>query len=203
MITAKAAHVDGAPTLDVQRNKNNVAMYYQRFAISKAADYGDPLFQAKLWILALGGEIGELANLTKKWLGHSHTLGRDKVKDELSDCFWYVAVLCDLIDANFNTFIREAVIVPTAQDTRIRTLNYCLALQTAQGVAASVALYTDKMDSMEVTLRSPLQRIGALLIKLTEEHSFTLEDVLLHNVIKLNARYPQGFSAERSINRAN
>lgn len=170
MNTVRTAHNDG-PLSDGQWNKHNVGMYYQRFAITKAADYGDPLAQAKLWVLALGGEIGELANLTKKWIGHSHPLTRDKVKDEISDCLWYVAVLCELIDVKFHIFITEPVLVPTGKTQEVRSLNYCLALQIAHGVAANVALY--------------------------------LEDVLLHNVEKLNARYPQGFSPERSVHRVN
>lgn len=175
---------------------------YQTWAITKAADYGDPDFQARLWVLALGGEIGEVANLVKKWLGHTHPLDQEKLSDELGDCFWYVACLCALVELRFDALPYSPVTVPSRQDPEHFTLQACFALQAAQGVAALIAQHAEKPESFASSLVSPLQRIAVLLRMIGETHGFKLEDLLNQNVVKLNKRYPGGFSAERSLNRA-
>lgn len=47
------------------------------------------------WSLAIAGEAGELANLTKKVFVHGHPYDPDKVIDELGDILWYIAVYAD------------------------------------------------------------------------------------------------------------
>ena len=43
--------------------------------------------------LGLAGESGEVADHIKKYIGHGHELDREKLKKELGDVLWYVAVL--------------------------------------------------------------------------------------------------------------
>lgn len=45
--------------------------------------------------LGLAGEAGEVADLVKKHLGHGHEWDHDRVKKELGDVLWYVAVLAN------------------------------------------------------------------------------------------------------------
>lgn len=47
------------------------------------------------WALGLAGEAGEVADLFKKVIFHKHDLDLDKVKKELGDVAWYLAVLSD------------------------------------------------------------------------------------------------------------
>ncbi len=79
-------------------------------------------------VMGLCGESGEVIDLVKKHIFHSHELNRDKLIDELGDVAWYIAECAYALD------------VP-------------------------------------------------------------LEDVLSRNIEKLKARYPDGFSIEKSINR--
>lgn len=69
---------------------------YQKAALRTArvneADKCDPLDLARD-ALGVAGEAGEVADLVKKVVGHGHDLDRDKVKKELGDVLWYVAVL--------------------------------------------------------------------------------------------------------------
>lgn len=51
------------------------------------------------WSLAIAGEAGELANLTKKVFVHGHPYDRDRVIDELGDILWYIAVYGEAIGA--------------------------------------------------------------------------------------------------------
>lgn len=49
------------------------------------------------WSLALAGEAGELANLTKKVFIHGHAYNPDKVIEELGDILWYIAVYANTL----------------------------------------------------------------------------------------------------------
>ena len=45
--------------------------------------------------LGLSGETGELNDILKKWVFHGHELNIEKVKKEISDVLWYVALMCE------------------------------------------------------------------------------------------------------------
>jgi hypothetical protein len=81
------------------------------------------------------------------------------------------------------------------------TFNLCLTMQSAQSVAASVALYAVDLPGLRNMLLSSLQRIAVAMRVVLEQHNLSLASVLSHNMTKLNARYPQGFSVERSLHR--
>ncbi|MGB7206080.1 MAG: MazG nucleotide pyrophosphohydrolase domain-containing protein [Anderseniella sp.] len=181
---------------------SSVVEIYQEFAIGKAASYSDDDFQCQLWIAALGGEIGEIANLCKKWLGHGHELDIAKLSDELGDTFWYVACLCELVELDFADFVekRRRVSLPASVGITVDSLALILHAQASQGVMASVATYLASVDAGDI-LYSSLQRITAALCALAKVHDLTIDEVLVSNIEKLNARYPGGFSVDRSINR--
>lgn len=98
---------------------------YQNEVMRTAATDKDPTLQLAVLALGVAGEAGEVADLIKKHVGHSHELDRFKLAKELGDVLWYVA-----------------------------------ALAQAAG--------------------------------------FTLDDVAKGNVMKLRARYPNGFTVEAS-----
>lgn len=93
---------------DLEDGRKNYALWksamtldeYQRSALRTATvDPKDPLCHLGLARDALGiaGEAGEVADLVKKHIGHGHALDADKVKKELGDVLWYVAVLSERI----------------------------------------------------------------------------------------------------------
>src|SRR4051812_33104077 len=51
------------------------------------------LFDTLVWGLGLTGEAGEVADLLKKGIGHSHGVDKDKLCKELGDVMWYVGAL--------------------------------------------------------------------------------------------------------------
>ncbi len=71
---------------------------YQQLALRTAGNHGD--FDRTLMYTALGlnGEAGEVAEKIKKAFFHGHDLDRDKLKKELGDVLWYVAVMADALD---------------------------------------------------------------------------------------------------------
>lgn len=44
--------------------------------------------------LGLSGEAGEVADLIKKGIFHQHGIDKEKLKNELGDCLWYITALC-------------------------------------------------------------------------------------------------------------
>ena len=45
--------------------------------------------------LGLSGEVGELNDMIKKAVFHSHPIDRDHVCKEIGDVLWYVALMCE------------------------------------------------------------------------------------------------------------
>ena len=45
--------------------------------------------------LGLSGEVGELNDMIKKAIFHSHPIDRMKVEKEIGDIIWYVALMCE------------------------------------------------------------------------------------------------------------
>lgn len=75
---------------------------YQKACLRTATVAMDEKTMHLTWSLALAGEVGELANLTKKTFLHGHPYDPEKVKDELGDILWYVAVYAQSIGADLN-----------------------------------------------------------------------------------------------------
>ena len=69
---------------------------YQQHALRTAtvddSDLCEPLGLARD-ALGIAGEAGEVADLVKKFVGHGHALDGEKVKKELGDVLWYIAVI--------------------------------------------------------------------------------------------------------------
>ncbi len=75
---------------------------YQTAAARTLIDEPDHQFTGNelmlMWCgLGLGGESGEILDLLKKGICHSHGLDRDKLVKELGDCLWYLSGICTLI----------------------------------------------------------------------------------------------------------
>lgn len=45
--------------------------------------------------LGLSGEVGETNDMIKKWIYHGHDMDEVKLKKELGDIMWYVAMMCE------------------------------------------------------------------------------------------------------------
>lgn len=48
--------------------------------------------------LGLSGEVGELNDMIKKFIFHRHRLEMEKVKKEIGDIMWYIAMMCESFD---------------------------------------------------------------------------------------------------------
>jgi NTP pyrophosphatase (non-canonical NTP hydrolase) len=131
--------------------------------------------------LGLVGEIGEIADLIKKRKYQGHVVPSARVLEEIGDALWYAAVYLD-------AFGRELNAVPSPW----------------WGTAESLVLSTAEMMA---NIRDPDMAEGAALYFVDQLAALavleggTIEDVAAANIAKLRARYPEGFSEERSRNR--
>jgi NTP pyrophosphatase (non-canonical NTP hydrolase) len=67
---------------------------YQRFVKQVQKKFKDPKDALAVWGLGLSGEAGDAAGCIKKTLFHDNdqTLG---IKENLGDCLWYIAAICN------------------------------------------------------------------------------------------------------------
>lgn len=82
---------------------------YQQLALRTAGHHGDLERTLLYTTLGLNGEVGETAEMVKKAFFHGHELDRDKLKKELGDVLWYVAVMADALDMTLEEIARENV----------------------------------------------------------------------------------------------
>ena len=75
---------------------------YQRNARKTADIYGFSMNQLAILSLGIAGEAGEVADYTKKVVGHGHTLDRDRYIKELGDVLWYVAMIAEILEVKLS-----------------------------------------------------------------------------------------------------
>lgn len=56
----------------------------------------------KMTSMGLAGETGEVCDLLKKYLYHSHELDMEKMHNELGDVLWYLAAMCNALDISLD-----------------------------------------------------------------------------------------------------
>lgn len=59
--------------------------------------------------LGLAGESGEVCDLIKKALFHGHGLHAEKIKEELGDVLWYVAMIATTMGMSLNEIAEENI----------------------------------------------------------------------------------------------
>lgn len=117
---------------------------------------------------------------------------KEHVIKELGDCMWMIAEICDAIsDFRFEEVVNESYVYASKnKDDAI--MEICGMIQkTYQGHAVD----TDNLFSCLCAIENYLEK----KIKSMEAD---INAVLETNISKLRNRYPEGFSEDRSLNRA-
>lgn len=60
-------------------------------------------------VMGLCGESGECIDLVKKYRFQGHRLDREKLKDELGDVLWYVAITCQALGVTLDDVMEHNV----------------------------------------------------------------------------------------------
>jgi len=152
--------------------------------------------------LGLIGESGELVDLVKKYLfqsGKNSPVPVDAITKELGDILWYCAELCEGLGVQFKEMcpIVEAVSCEW-NERRAEKIAICLSKD-------AINAYNDYILSIRPNEPEKISYlISDILIRVSWFASMigkSLSDIADANIAKLEARYPNGFEAERSMKR--
>ena len=164
---------------------------YQQACLRTWRGDGSTMDQLKNCGLGLG-EIGELQNVIKKHVYHGHNLSRDDIIDEAGDLCFYIAVTGHLVNADAKLFGRYD------RDTGHNRVDMLLMIGKEVGFAQG---YLSKKYYIEAEIAMSLRMIWCGISSLLYTMNIDIDEVMEHNIAKLKARYPDGFSEERSRNR--
>lgn len=81
---------------------------YQKLAMRTAGD-DDAQYLLENGVMGLNGEAGECIDIVKKWHYQGHELDTKKLKDELGDVLWYVAITAAGIGAELNDIMQHNI----------------------------------------------------------------------------------------------
>lgn len=147
------------------------------------------------WSMGIVGEIGEFIEATNE---------EDELK-EIGDLFWYAAVMASDANLQFDLVLDEA-----HKKFIIKKREY---VRDKVKVLEKSAWYLDEwkkmcchghgIDSEKVWFQLS-DLISDCMVLVEPKMNFKLysEDIMEKNIEKLKARYPDGFSTEASLNRA-
>jgi len=174
---------------------------YQKLAMTTCGThaYQDLLVMAGMGLV---GEAGEVIDIAKKVCFHGHHFDCDKMSKEIGDVLWYTAAYSYATGIELD--LPEEEKSQPGKDTLILDLQrYSLVLSTTIGTLSSITgsiIFQDRPFDA-ASARIFLCRVILLLMLFAELCGKTLEEIMEENIAKLKARYPEGFSTERSINR--
>lgn len=135
-------------------------------------------------IFGLVGEFGELCDLYKKIWFHGHPEDREHILKECGDVLWYLALYCRCRGLTISTYGElQYSSVKIALTLAMYRLLQLLSPDGADEMTAARDLYRD----IDFVIRC---------------NGSSIEEVLDMNIAKLSARYPDGFSTEASLYRA-
>lgn len=153
-------------------------------------------------MMGMAGEVGEVLDILKKIRFHGATGLEDKLREELGDVLWYT----------FNLYSHRK----DGRGTRFETpLEAALAMQgrmneafdrsidetdSASDPACIARLMYREASMFDMSSGIFMAHLVVLLCDLMRLGS--VEDIMSRNVAKLRRRYPQGFSTEASMARA-
>ena len=172
--------------------------------LNPALSHDDVIYNCAFGII---GEAGEVTDFLKKQLFHGmrplaeivfDTMVRAKIKDELGDLCWYIAVLS-------HTFARPQGHID--QDSVAFFLEEEILLLSSRVGDLSESVRASKFDDQEdhdeaykeETVHALHNHLGELLGSVVDLSSFfglSLDDILTYNVEKLKARHPEGFTSQ-------
>lgn len=149
------------------------------------------------WALGLVGETGEVVDLIKKHIGHSHPLDRAKLVKELGDVEWYMEAIRQACKLTRDNGIPAYVVL-----SKFPEVDECReALYLATEVGKLVFYFAEPLKPYPQTLEKRLYGIDANLASVYHRFGITREEALEANIAKLTERYPNGFNTADSINR--
>jgi NTP pyrophosphatase (non-canonical NTP hydrolase) len=148
-------------------------------------------------IYGLVGEFGEAIEIAKKYFNHNKPLDRNALIDEFGDWLWYYVVECKIrlnhqlsdIDGKSDAWLHPNI------NANI------LAYQITFGAYCELVFdqaFIGKIDkNHSLAMLSKMDDILLIVLRIFRNLDITIDEVMQHNIDKLQKRYPSGFSYEK------
>ncbi len=140
--------------------------------------------------LGLIGEAGEVADLVKKSIERTQPVDREAMVKELGDVLWYtvakIVKVFGALDSNRETF-----------DLEIHTDEELVILLCSSAFSLGQAKYPFETVNPEARIWAAVREFGLRMTPTAD-----MSEIMQANVDKLRKRYPNGFSAEASVAKA-
>ncbi len=148
-------------------------------------------------------EIGELADSIKKHVIYEKQLDCENVVEEVGDTFWYVAVALNNLEIRINiTSMPEYA----GEMSRVDTLQHAALMASYEigNAVNSIEWYARSGDLSMLTreMSEVTRRLTQHLIVLCWAADVNVAECLTKNIAKLKARYPEKYSNEDALARA-
>ena len=169
---------------------------YQELAMrtsNKELDKGEHVINGAL---GLCGEAGELMRAVRA----KHSAGYvDNVLDEVGDVCWYLAELCTALGVHLGeVFPSESSVLLEMSDIEAADAIAMLAAKIADAVKKA---YMQGHHFDRAYIKEQMEGIAYGIEVIAAYKWVHMPKIMERNIEKLKKRFPDGFSAERSINR--
>lgn len=127
---------------------------------------------------------------------------------EVGDCFWMIAEICDAIEVGIDKVFEHAkgMIAKDVPSKVVELEDLAYLFETVQKVYQGHAINVVKKVGITETLARVVAKLKQLVRVKNWDDGFDIDIevgiIMQMNINKLKTRYPEGFSAEKSLNRA-
>lgn len=154
-------------------------------------------------VMGLSGESSELLEIGLDLRLLTNTEGRKKFHerniDELGDCLWYARETADSIERT----IKALIDIPIEYE-KVYSLNESNLMISINSGKLIDIVKKNQFQGHELEMINFIFHLKAILHYISESARLIgsdLNEIMEHNIEKLKKRYPNGFEAEKSINR--
>lgn len=155
------------------------------------------------WCYGLEGEFGEIIDCFKKYLFHEHPMNEkleEKVKKEIGDLCWYLAVITKEHDLNLFSNVSENY-VSHINDYFANIDMTLRAIKTFKDNVFDAFCYNNIKNYNIESITNNIECLIYLVINLCKILNLSFHDILSDNTKKLKERYKNGFTVKESIER--
>jgi len=165
---------------------------YQANALRTANPTADKTLRLAVAGMGLAGEAAEVLELVCNEIDDG-----DKLTKEFGDLAWYVAETATIIEVSLGDLPKPTLMFPAT--TLIGAVDLMVRAGKLTDYLKKVVGHGHAVDVARVS--TGLAEVLVALTHLTERAGLDFASVLDQNVAKLKARYPEGFSSEKSVAR--
>jgi hypothetical protein len=152
--------------------------------------------------VGIAGEVGELLDCLKKTWIYGKPLDYPNLREEIGDVMFYAEALCLQMKRPCGF---DSVLLPSCSDCsveRMVSLSSQLFKHSGELLGRSEAFWAGQDGIGFPHLSFCLDRVVKSLVAFQQLSGFTLDECRLHNMEKLALRYPDGYTDQSAIARA-